>query len=195
MAPRSRVRLLCFAAAAALVLLDQWSKAAVFAWLGGGSVDLVRDPHGHARLPLVGDWLSFMLSTNRGAAFGRFGEWPHLLVAGRALAVACLTWLLATIDLRQRAVTVAIVLVLAGAVGNLLDNLFFGGVESDHPYGTVRDFIDVWFTGWDWHFPTFNVADSCITVGAVLWVASGFFSTSKEDRRQPGDVAGAEDPT
>jgi signal peptidase II len=43
----------------------------------------------------------------------------------------------------------------------------------------VRDFIDVYFASWDWHFPTFNVADSCITVGAALLLLSGLFSRSE----------------
>jgi signal peptidase II len=39
----------------------------------------------------------------------------------------------------------------------------------------VRDFIDVYFAAFDWHFPTFNVADSCITVGAVLLLGTSLF--------------------
>ncbi len=182
-------------AVAVLVLFDQWSKAAVFAWMDA-SADLVRDHHGHERYLLSGEWLSFMLSYNRGAAFGRFGDYPHFLVFGRSAAVLCLLWLLLRDKARPRVVHVAMVLVLAGAIGNLLDNLWFGGEEHGHPYGTVRDFIDVWFTRWDWHFPTFNVADSCISVGAVLWVLSGLFSPSAEadeDRAAPGGVARAED--
>lgn len=193
MTRRARLCLASFLAVAALVAFDQWSKAAVFEWMGS-SAALVRDRHGHERYPLVGEWLSFMLSYNRGAAFGRFGDYPHLLVFGRAAAVLCLIWLLASARPRPAGVHVAMVLVLAGAIGNLLDNLWSGGEAAGHPYGTVRDFIDVWFTGWDWHFPTFNVADSCISVGAVLWVLSGFRSADAEedeDRTAPGDVASA----
>ena len=64
------------------------------------------------------------------------------------------------------------VLVLAGALGNLHDNLFLER-HSGETFGWVRDFIDVYFSRWAWHFPTFNVADSCITVGAVLLLLSG----------------------
>jgi signal peptidase II len=50
-------------------------------------------------------------------------------------------------------------LVLGGALGNLLDRLI---------HGYVIDFIDVYYGAWHW--PAFNVADSAITVGAVLLV-------------------------
>ncbi|MEO0662199.1 MAG: signal peptidase II, partial [Planctomycetota bacterium] len=75
----------------------------------------------------------------------------------------------------------ALVLVLAGALGNLYDNLYFEphpglpGFLEGRSYGPVRDFIDVYFAPWDWHFWTFNVADSCISVGAVLLIAAGLF--------------------
>ena len=60
------------------VILDQWSKTAVFEWLEGDVV-LDRDRHGHARYPLFAEQFGFMLSLNRGAAFGRFGDFPHIL--------------------------------------------------------------------------------------------------------------------
>jgi signal peptidase II len=83
----------------------------------------------------------------------------------------------------RRVFTAALMLVLAGAAGNLWDNLFMEP-PSDHPYGEVRDFIDVYFPSIGergWHFPTFNVADSCITVGAVLLLLSGFGKSDKEE--------------
>lgn len=187
-----------FLVVAVAVVIDQVTKRAVFGWLEDpGSVQgVVRDLHGHERYPIAGDWLGLMLSCNPGAAFGRFGEYPHLLVGGRVVAVGVLTWLLWAADLRHRWVLVAIVLVLAGALGNLIDNLGQGCIEEGHPYGLVRDFIDVWFRseawGWDWHFPTFNVADSCITVGAALWILSGFFQRDADEAEaEPG---GEEEP-
>lgn len=176
-----------------LVALDQWSKAAVFDWLPQAE-GLVRDDHGHLRRPLVGEWLTFMLSYNRGAAFGRFGDYPHLLVGGRCIAVLVLAWLVVRpkADELNGWVRAALTLVLAGALGNLLDNLGLGGTAEGHPYGTVRDFIDVYFAVWDWHFPTFNVADSCITVGAVLWILSGLFERDTEADPSPAGDAKAD---
>lgn len=174
-----------------LVALDQWSKFAIFAWLPEAA-GLVRDSHGHLRYPLVGSWLTLMESYNRGAAFGRFGDFPHLLVGGRVIAVFVLAWMLFSPRRLGGWVRAALILVLAGAIGNLLDNLGLGGVEEGHPYGTVRDFIDVYFSVWDWHFPTFNVADSCISVGAVLWILSGLFhGAPSEDEAEAAPPAEA----
>ena len=49
----------------------------------------------------------------------------------------------------------------------------------------MRDFIHVYFERWDYHFPTFNVADSCITVGAVLLILGGLRAPS--DRKTPAE--------
>jgi lipoprotein signal peptidase len=209
-----------------LVLLDLVSKAGVFAHVGAldAAGELVRDHDGHRRLPLFGtEWFAFMLSTNPGAAFGQLGDIPHLLVALRIACVFMLgSWLVGAEGV-GRASIAALTLVLAGAAGNLYDNLmlgdsgaalavhcvvFFGfGIawcsgrqrlrwgavavlvvtalileltDSVASYGEVRDFIDVytpqWRTTLPWgsHFPTFNVADSCISVGAVLLILTGW---------------------
>lgn len=166
-----------FAVVGVLVALDLWTKALVFGWLDPSTPGARYDLHGHLRYPLVEPWLGWMLSCNPGAAFGQFGDWPYLLVFGRALAICVLFVLVWRADARHRVATAAMVLVLAGAAGNLADNLGLGCEEPGHPFRLVRDFIDVWFRsdalGWDWHFPTFNVADSCITVGAVAWILAG----------------------
>ena len=167
---------------AGLVGIDLWSKAWVFARLGpplrpSGDTAVVFDVHGHPREELIGEWLAFMTSLNPGMAWG-FNRLPsHVLVYGRCAAVLLLVWLLARNPVSRRWMTLALVLVLAGAVGNLHDNLFMGS-SSNGPFGEVRDFIDVYFAHWDWHFPTFNVADSCISVGAVLL----FLASWQKDR-------------
>jgi lipoprotein signal peptidase len=152
-----------------LVALDLWSKAAVFAWLEPlkRQSALVYDVHGHPRWPLAGEWLTFMLSLNPGAAFGQLESFPRS-PAGR------------------KVFNLALVLVLGGALGNLYDNLFLDLPHDGRPFGPVRDFIDVYFGVWDWHFPTFNVADSCISVGAVLLLVSSF---GAERRRARASVA------
>ena len=169
------IRLAC---AAGIVLLDLWSKASVFAWLDRLHLEgkLVPDPHHHPRLPLVDGWLAFMESRNPGAAFGQLDSHPWPLVLGRSGAAVFLVWLLARTPRGRPWFTAALVLVLGGALGNLYDNLFLRAPHDGHPFGLVRDFIDVYFTAFDWHFPTFNVADSCITVGAVLLLLSSLRS-------------------
>jgi lipoprotein signal peptidase len=175
-----------FAFAAMIVALDLASKAAVFAWLEPLRREgrLVPDPcfSGHLRLPLVGEWLTLMLSLNPGAAFGQLQSVPYLLVGGRVVAVLFLVTLIVRTGRGRPVFSSALVLVLGGALGNLYDNLLRArDLDLDReylglPFGPVRDFIDVYFGIWQWHFPTFNVADSCITVGAVLLLLSGFGS-------------------
>jgi signal peptidase II len=153
-----------FGAVVLLVILDQWSKAAIY-----------RPPPAHR--PLLGTtWLSFSGSCNAGAAFGQLSQFPWLLVVGRSLAVVFLGWLLLRAASRPRLVLSAMTLVLSGALGNLIDNLWTGCTEVVSPFRGVRDFIDVYFgpLGIDWRFPAFNVADSCITVGACAWILAGF---------------------
>jgi len=163
--------LLRYGSVAFLVLFDQWSKTRVFAWLGA-------TPEGRSlSRPLAGEWLSFCSSCNGGAAFGQFSQFPYVLVIGRALAVVFLAWLLWRAASRPRLALFAMTLVLAGALGNLVDNLWSGCAVPGHPFLGVRDFVDVYFRPLirvERHFPAFNVADSCITVGACAWILASF---------------------
>ena len=167
--------LLCGSVVAALVALDLWSKAAVFEWLGEDPYSLTRDVHGHPRRPLIGEWLALMLNENYGMAFGQADGSPWLLVGGRVLMSLVLIGFVLRAPRGKPAYLTALVLILSGALGNLYDNLFKPIEPAEgRPFGPVRDFIDVYFGIWDWHFPTFNVADSCISIGAVLLIVSGF---------------------
>ncbi|MEZ6016578.1 MAG: signal peptidase II [Planctomycetota bacterium] len=176
----ARRTLACLVVVAALVALDLWSKATIFAWFEdpARAGDFVRSAHGHPRYPLVGGWLAFMENLNYGAAFGQGHQWPWVLVIGRGVAVLLLAVLVTRVPRGQKVYLTSLVLILSGALGNLYDNLFYTPrfPQADKPFGPVRDFIDVYFSVWDWHFPTFNVADSCITVGAILLLLSGFFT-------------------
>ena len=165
---------------ALLVALDLWSKSAVFAWLLPQPAGMVPDAHGHLRYPVLGEWFTFYLSYNPGMAWGVTALPPWLLVGGRMAAVAFLAWLLARVPRAKPVLVIALVLILAGALGNLHDNLFLEPRSAGSSFGEVRDFIDVYFAFRDWHFPTFNVADSCITVGAVLLFGSSFFGREED---------------
>ena len=173
-----------------LVAFDQWSKGAVFEFLDPSK--MLHDApegyginvNGHRRWVLWDPHFAFMLSKNPGAAFGSFDNVPHLLIWGRVLAVGFLSWFCWKIPKQPWFFLAAVTLVLGGALGNLVDNFWTGPRIDGHPYGLVRDFLDVWFVsaddgqggwGWNYHFPTFNVADSCITVGAILWLAGSLF--------------------
>ena len=102
--------------------------------------------------------LDLELSRNTGSAFSLFqGRGPILAVVAVVLvaALGALAWRAPTAG---RAAVLG--LIAGGALGNLGDRLFRG----DH--GAVVDFVDLHF------WPTFNVADACITVGCILLVVS-----------------------
>lgn len=167
---------ICFVFVAIIIGADLYSKAAIFAWLEPIENTLPGGCHdGHHRYALVGNWLTLMLNVNYGAAFGQLDGIPYVLVVGRILAAILLTWLVFRAPAGHRMYLTSLVLILGGALGNLYDNLFQPiPARSGAPFGPVRDFIDVYFGFRRWHFPTFNIADSCITVGAVLLLLSGF---------------------
>lgn len=136
-----------------IIAFDQWTKI-----LAEGALQL------HEPVP-VAPLLNFMLAYNTGAAFSFLADaagWQRWFFAALALGVSglILVWL-AREPAHQRWQSIALSLVLGGALGNLWDRL-------TNPSGAVVDFIDVYYR--DWHWPAFNIADSAITVGAVMLV-------------------------
>ena len=125
--------------------------------------------HGEVNLS---PFLNLVLVHNTGAAFGFLSSasgWQNGLFMFVALvACAFLLWMLSRLNRQEMLLAVALMLILGGALGNLLDRVIFG---------YVIDFIDVHYH--HWHWPAFNVADSAITVGAILlildtvWLARG----------------------
>jgi signal peptidase II len=98
---------------------------------------------------------------NTGAAFSFLsdaGGWQRWLFAGLALliSVAIANWM-AHLKRQEILLSIALALVLGGAVGNLIDRVF---------YGYVIDFLDVYYH--EWHWPAFNIADSAICIGVFL---------------------------
>jgi signal peptidase II len=141
------------------ILLDQISKHLAADYLSQ-----------HASLNLL-PFLSLTLVHNTGAAFGFLSSasgWQNAFFISVAL-VACAAILYALRRLRPSDawMAVALALILGGAVGNVIDRA---------TYGYVIDFIDVYYK--TWHWPAFNVADSCITAGAAMlvWDALGIRS-------------------
>lgn len=110
-------------------------------------------------------FLNFMLAFNAGAAFsflGSAGGWQIYLFSGISLLIAALfvAWLYQT----PRAYYwrgMALGLIIGGAIGNCIDRIRLN---------YVIDFIDFHIKGW--HFATFNIADSAITVGAIFFIIS-----------------------
>jgi signal peptidase II len=114
----------------------------------------------HVPHPLVGEAVRLTLVYNPGAAFGLYlGEHSRIIFTVLTLAALGILWRLyrATAGSDGRR-TLALALVCAGAIGNLVDRL-----RSSRG---VVDFIDIGATTWRW--PTFNVADMAVTSGALL---------------------------
>lgn len=142
--------------AAALVAADQLTKQLVVARFAYGE--------SLALLPV----LDLTRLHNTGAAFSFLadqGGWQRWLFSGIAAAVAVgLSLLLLRLDAATpKRLAASYALILAGAVGNLIDRL---------QHGFVVDFVHVHWR--DWYYPAFNVADSAITIGALLLIYDAF---------------------
>ena len=111
--------------------------------------------------------LNLTLVHNTGAAFSFLrdaGGWqkPLFITIAVAIGVLIIVWLY---RLRGQAfLACALALILGGALGNLWDRAALG---------YVIDFVDVYYQRWHW--PAFNVADSAISIGAVMLVIDAFF--------------------
>ena len=138
-----------FLVVAVVLVLDIASKIAAEA--------LLSRYHGVA---VIGEFFQLRLVYNPGAAFGiNVGAASRWIFMGLSSAALVILWgMLRATRSGDTVRLLAIALVFAGAAGNLVDR-----VRS--PRGVV-DFLD--FTFGTWHFPTFNVADSAVTCGAIL---------------------------
>lgn len=106
---------------------------------------------------------------NTGAAFSFLadaGGWQRWLLTALALTVSLiiLVWL-SRLHHHQKWLAMALVLVLGGAIGNVIDRIM---------YGYVIDFIDIYYG--QWHWPAFNLADSAISIGAVMLLIDAVWS-------------------
>ena len=140
-------------------MLDQWTKSLALSQLDYGYPVRV--------LPV----LNLTLQYNEGAAFSFLsdaGGWQRWFFSAVALAASVVVsvWLM-RLRPEDWLLALSLSLILGGAIGNLWDRLQFG---------YVVDFISVHYH--NWYFPTFNVADAAVSVGAVLMILDAI--------RQPG---------
>ena len=145
-----------FALAGGWLVLDQATKL----W-AGWALDA-------APISIVPGFLRLALSLNRGALFGFLGDMPDpwrmiVLTLLPVAAVALIAGFLMHLGDEEKISRFALALILGGAVGNLIDRLWLG---------QVVDFVLVHWRGWT--YPAFNVADSAITVGAILLILDSF---------------------
>jgi len=129
----------------------------------------------YQQIVVIPDYFSWTLAYNTGAAFSFLADssgWQRWLFALIAVAVsAVLVVWLKRLGRNETWLAVALALVLGGALGNLYDRIVLGHVV---------DFILVHWKNIH-HFPAFNVADSAITVGAVMLALDMFKSKKSED--------------
>jgi signal peptidase II len=146
---------------ALIVGLDQLTKMAIIKW-----VPL------YEKIPL-NSFINITHQRNQGAAFSFLadaGGWQRWFFAVLASAVSCaiVVWLFQLRKERQFVLSAGLILILGGAVGNVIDRIRLG---------YVIDFFQVLIAGWP--FPSFNVADSAITLGAALIIIDALFFSGK----------------
>ncbi|MGA9342306.1 MAG: signal peptidase II [Rhodanobacteraceae bacterium] len=128
----------------------------------------------HVAHAVVPGFVNWTLAFNSGAAFSFLAGadgWQRWLFAALALAVtAVLILWLARTRRRDWRVALPVALIIGGALGNLIDRARFG---------QVTDFIQVYYHQWAW--PTFNIADSAISVGAVMLILFGLRGGKRSD--------------
>ena len=126
---------------------------------------------------VLGDFLRITFVENPGMAFGvEFGTGKIFLTLFSLIASFGLIYYLHIIKDAHRYVRIGIMLILAGAFGNFIDRMFYGVIYGNSPlfYGLVVDFIqidipDITFNSITYtHWPVFNIADSCVSIGMVF---------------------------
>jgi signal peptidase II len=143
----------------AVVLIDQFTK-----WL------VVRQITLHETIVVIPGLLNLTYVRNTGAAFGMlnasdFAYKPIVVAALALLALVGILWYAQKFSGDAWAGRYGFALLVAGAVGNLIDRV---------TRGFVVDFIDFHTAGW--HFWAFNIADAAINVGALLFIVDTLFS-------------------
>ena len=150
-----------YALAGVVIVLDQITKAIVLSSIQFGE-----------RIYFLPFW-NWVLTMNPGAAFSLLADqpgWQRWFFTFLALAVSA--WI--ALELRrhpeQKLLSLALALVMGGALGNVIDRIRFGAVV---------DFVQWHAAGLYW--PAFNVADAAITVGAILLVVGQLTAAGRKD--------------
>lgn len=146
-----------------LLAVDQITKAAIFRSINPYSVRTV-----------IPDFFDLVHVRNKGAIFGFFSNANSsfifiLLTVFSLAALGLVVYYFVKTPASEKLMNVSLSLILAGALGNQVDRIM---------RGYVIDFLD--FKFWGWHWPSFNVADSCISTGAVLLIFIFFFKRGTE---------------
>jgi signal peptidase II len=146
-------------------------KSSVFPWLGAAALIVIVDQlskFGAIKILAtkaaisITSFFNLVLAYNKGAAFSFLaaeGGWQRYLFTGISLGVSIFLIYLLKKHAGQRLFCWGVSLILGGAIGNLIDRI---------TYGHVIDFLDFHLN--TWHWPAFNIADSAICLGALLFI-------------------------
>ena len=150
--------------AVVIAIVDQVTKWAIVEW-----VPL------YGKVP-INSFMNLTHQQNAGAAFSFLadaGGWQRWFFVALATGVSIViaVWIWRIRNEGQTVLSAGLALVLGGAVGNLIDRVLLGH---------VTDFIQVWFG--NWAFPSFNIADAGISVGAALLITDAIFFSGREER-------------
>ena len=168
MLPDLKAHLIFWSLATGGLLLDLWSKKAVFEWLN--------QEQSHS-ISIIDGFLQFIIALNDGAAFSIFAGQAYILTAISVVALIIVFGVFLFSGTQYRLIHIALGLFTGGICGNLHDRIFNDGL--------VRDFIDVYIG--NKHWPTFNVADSLLCIGVGLLIISTLLterSAQKHARQQ-----------
>ena len=143
----------------ACVGLDMWSKKYMAGWLALGQTKSV-----------IPGFFQFTLVHNKGAAFGVGSGWstPFFLLFS-VVAIVIVAIMFYQLKAHEKLSAIGLAMILGGAFGNIVDRIRLG---------YVVDFLDVYVK--NHHWPVFNVADSVITIGAVLLGIEILFLSKKK---------------
>ena len=149
-----------------LILIDQLTKLFADVYFSAaGAPDYI---------VIIPDLIGLCIEYNDGIAYGMMGEAPTgvkiAVIVGTAVMMTALAILYFKIDARRSLLKIALVFVVGGGVGNLIDRVYFRVWDSTTVLG-VRDMVDLSRLG----FAVCNFADFFITAGAVMLVLSFLF--------------------
>ena len=152
-----------FGLIAAVIALDQWSK-----WWVKSSFNIYQSK------PVIQDFFHFTYVTNDGMAFGLgLPGGKHVLLVMTILLTGFIVGFLWKEKDGHPFVKYGLALILSGAIGNLIDRIL---------YGSVVDFMD--FMIGDFHWYIFNVADSAVTIGMVLFIYHSLLLEKKTSKSE-----------
>ena len=152
--------LFLFVISSSLIVIDQYTKFMV----------TLHIPLSYS-INVVEGFFNLTHVRNSGVAFGIFSEQnsqlkPYLLIFVSIIAIIAILVIFHQTGKEKRMVQGALVLVFSGAIGNLIDRVL---------HKEVIDFIDIFFN--NRHWPAFNIADACITIGVMLLAADLLLSS------------------